>query len=72
MGIRGLDNLMPDETPFIGDATTRVNHAALVRTRYGWELIIHNEVTEISASISLDKKHLKDLFNAIGNEIGAF
>lgn len=35
-----------------------------------YELIVEDDYN--TASIDLDRKHLKDLFNAIGNEIGAF
>ena len=37
-----------------------------------WELIIRAHAGVHTQAITLDRKHLKDLFNAVGNEINAF
>jgi len=37
-----------------------------------YELIVQNESVNEACSIRLDRKHLKDLFNALGVELNAF
>jgi len=37
-----------------------------------WELIVKADAGLKYQTVTLDRKHLKDLFNAVGNEIKAF
>lgn len=48
------------------------DEAQLTRLKTGGYYLVVSDRYDNSVSIDLDRKHLKDLFNAIGNELGAF
>lgn len=49
------------------------NEATLISTEGSqYNLVIQNPIAGTAASMDLDRKNLKDMFNDIGNEIGAF
>jgi len=55
------------------DAESHGNEIELSKITNGeYELVIHNDAIGNSAGTALDRKHLKDLFNAIGNELNAW
>lgn len=37
-----------------------------------YQLLIHSDLVSNTLSFELDRKQMKDLFNAIGNELNAF
>lgn len=51
---------------------TLENEVVLRRTDPNCYELFMTDGYDNACSMTLDRKHLKDLFNAIGNEIGAF